>query len=294
MARKDAMNAAAKGELNSGGGTYDVAQDSLEAVRDRGDAAWVTATGFETAGAAAAALTAYDGPTNAELTSGLAAVPAAVDVVLTAAHDAGSWGSSLGSGAKAVTVAVVDGAGLAVPNVVVTVKNSAQTADIAVQTTNSTGSTPSAFGLAASTAYKFVLSGVDSGYTYSNPYSATTAAGVGTETITLTVAAAVPGSYCTVECAEEIQNGDYPEGHFWITAYRSPATRMVGGTKVDITYGPDECDISPTTGKASLQILQGAVVTLRVKTANETLEKADVVIPASAGPVNWNDLVPEA
>lgn len=56
LARKDAMDATAKSELNTGGGTYNETTDSAEALRDRGDAAWVTATGFETAGAAAAAL----------------------------------------------------------------------------------------------------------------------------------------------------------------------------------------------------------------------------------------------
>jgi hypothetical protein len=47
--RKDAMNAAAKGEVNAihdGGaaGAFNETTDSLEALRDRGDAAWVTAS----------------------------------------------------------------------------------------------------------------------------------------------------------------------------------------------------------------------------------------------------------
>lgn len=42
--RKDAMNSTAKTEVNAGGGTYDETTDSNEALRDRGDAAWITAT----------------------------------------------------------------------------------------------------------------------------------------------------------------------------------------------------------------------------------------------------------
>ena len=34
MIRKDAANATAKSEINSGGGTYDETTDSLEAIRD--------------------------------------------------------------------------------------------------------------------------------------------------------------------------------------------------------------------------------------------------------------------
>ncbi len=53
--------------------TYDQTTDSLEALRDRGDAAWVTATGFSTITEAQVnaqvdiALADYDGPTNAEM-----------------------------------------------------------------------------------------------------------------------------------------------------------------------------------------------------------------------------------
>jgi hypothetical protein len=57
MVRKDAAiatdNATELGELNasggSGAGAFDNTTDSEESLRDRGDAAWVTATGFSTA-----------------------------------------------------------------------------------------------------------------------------------------------------------------------------------------------------------------------------------------------------
>lgn len=64
MVRKDAAIAtdnateltAINADGGSGGGAFSNQTDSEEALRDRGDAAWTTATGFETAGAAAAAV----------------------------------------------------------------------------------------------------------------------------------------------------------------------------------------------------------------------------------------------
>ena len=80
------------------GATWSSSTDTLEALRDRGDAAWVTATGFSTLDstavqtAAAAALTAYDPPTKAEMDTAIAAI---------------NTGS--GSGAYSLTVTVTDG-----------------------------------------------------------------------------------------------------------------------------------------------------------------------------------------
>jgi len=51
IAGKQTGNSTARTELRAtgaGSGTYDETTDSLEAVRDRGDAAWITATGFST------------------------------------------------------------------------------------------------------------------------------------------------------------------------------------------------------------------------------------------------------
>lgn len=58
--RKDAMNATAKSEINSGGGTYDETTDSLQAIRDRGDAEWTTANTAGLATIAALATVAAD------------------------------------------------------------------------------------------------------------------------------------------------------------------------------------------------------------------------------------------
>lgn len=63
------------------GATFDTATDSLEAIRDQGDAAWITATGFSTHSAAD------------------------VDTILSASHGGGSWLTS-GLTAGAVSAAV--------------------------------------------------------------------------------------------------------------------------------------------------------------------------------------------
>lgn len=61
--RKDAMDATAKSEVNDGGGAFDEATDSAEAIRDRGDAAYLTATGFPTKAEMVAAFTEIKGAT---------------------------------------------------------------------------------------------------------------------------------------------------------------------------------------------------------------------------------------
>jgi hypothetical protein len=55
LAGKQTANATAQTEIRAtgaGSGTYDPTTDSQEAIRDRGDAAWTTATGFSTHSAA--------------------------------------------------------------------------------------------------------------------------------------------------------------------------------------------------------------------------------------------------
>jgi hypothetical protein len=55
IAGKQTANATARTEVRAtgaGGGTFDETSDSAEAIRDRGDAAWTTATGFSTHSAA--------------------------------------------------------------------------------------------------------------------------------------------------------------------------------------------------------------------------------------------------
>lgn len=110
-----------------------------------------------------------------------------IDTQLTSSHGAGSWAAALGVGAKAVTIKVVDGAANDVVGVSVTVKNDPQTADIGTSTTDSVGETAQAFGLEPVTDYKAVIAS-NVNYVFSNPYSFTTAVGVGAETITLVCA----------------------------------------------------------------------------------------------------------
>lgn len=95
----------------AGSFTYDQTTDSLEAVRDRGDAAWVTATGFSTLDAAGVRTAV--GLAAANLDTQLAALPSAAanaDAVWDEARAghvaAGSFGEGVASVQGAVTGAV--------------------------------------------------------------------------------------------------------------------------------------------------------------------------------------------
>ncbi len=113
------------------GATFATGTDSLEALRNRGDSAWITATGFmpssengssftaipwnaswdaEVQSECTDALNAYDPPTKAELDSGFAALndPTAASIAdavwdeLTSAHTtAGTYGKAVGDGVTA-------------------------------------------------------------------------------------------------------------------------------------------------------------------------------------------------
>lgn len=88
IARKDAGiaadNAAELGELNanggSGAGTFSNQTDGVEALRDRGDGAWITATGFATPADVTDAQTAITDSTDA-LADTLAALGVLVDAI---------------------------------------------------------------------------------------------------------------------------------------------------------------------------------------------------------------------
>lgn len=92
LAGKQAADGTAQTEIRASGagsGTFDPTTDSNEAIRDRGDAAWITATGFSTLDAAGVRTAVGLGsanldtqlgdlPTNAELATALAAADDAV------------------------------------------------------------------------------------------------------------------------------------------------------------------------------------------------------------------------
>lgn len=109
IARKDAAIAtdysttlaAINADAGSGAGSYDNTTDSVEALRDRGDAAWTTATGFSTldaagvrsaVGLASANLDTQIGdvPTNAELTTALGTADDAVLAAIAALNNISS------------------------------------------------------------------------------------------------------------------------------------------------------------------------------------------------------------
>ena len=104
---------------------------------------------------------------------------------------------------------------------------------------------------------------------------------------------ATPGAaaagYCTVYCKVQTQEGVVPSGTFWVRDVTAP--EVVEG--VDVVFGPDECAIAGD-GYAAVTLLQGATVSLRLRTDDVERERAGMLVPESTGPVNWNDLVAEA
>jgi hypothetical protein len=108
---KQTGNSTARTELRAtgaGSGTFDETTDSQEALRDRGDAAWATATGFALA---ASAPSWYTAPV--DVSSNVSAIKAKTDnlpsdpaglAALALAHGSGSW-------ATATSVTVSDKAG---------------------------------------------------------------------------------------------------------------------------------------------------------------------------------------
>lgn len=78
------------------GGGFDTATDSLEAIRNRGDAAWTTATGFSTLDAAG--VRAAVGLASADLDTQLGTIDGNVDAVLA---DTGTDGVVVAAGSKA-------------------------------------------------------------------------------------------------------------------------------------------------------------------------------------------------
>lgn len=108
IAGKQTGNATARTELRAtgaGSGTYDETADSQEALRDRGDAAWTTATGFSTHSAADAAtavwaagtrtLSAFDASFKTGYALSSAGVQAIWDALTSALTTVGSIGKLL-------------------------------------------------------------------------------------------------------------------------------------------------------------------------------------------------------
>lgn len=101
LARKDAAiatdNSTELGEINadggSGAGGFDNTTDAVEAVRDRGDSDWVTATGFSTLDAAG--IRTAVGLASANLDTQLAATKTVADAILVDTAEIGAAGAGL-------------------------------------------------------------------------------------------------------------------------------------------------------------------------------------------------------
>ena len=110
-------NAPELSEINadegSGAGDYDNVTDATEAIRNHGDAAWITGGGASLTQQNirdAMTLAASPGsPANGSIDQKLENIPASVDSQLSSAHGSGTWGSgAAGTGARTITVMVED------------------------------------------------------------------------------------------------------------------------------------------------------------------------------------------
>lgn len=108
-------NAPELSEINadegSGAGDYDNVTDAMEAIRNHGDAAWITGGGASLTQQNvrdAMTLPASPGsPANGSIDQKLDEMPASVDSQLTTTHGSGTWGSgAAGTGARTITVTV--------------------------------------------------------------------------------------------------------------------------------------------------------------------------------------------
>lgn len=109
LAGKQAANATALTEIKAtgaGSGTYNETTDSLEALRDRGDAAWITATGFSTLDAAGVRTAV--GLASANLDTQLSAIKSDTAATLVDTAEIGAAGAGLTALASAANLATVD------------------------------------------------------------------------------------------------------------------------------------------------------------------------------------------
>lgn len=99
------------------------------------------------------------------------------------------------------------------------------------------------------------------------------------------------GDYCAVFCFAEEPNGDIPSsGTFHIEKIHSPNTRGSGSTTATVVLG-DDSDTIDSSGRASVNILQGAVVDLALYTHDRRtpIIKRKVTVP-STSTANWETL----
>lgn len=210
-----------------------------------------------------------------------AAVAQAVDTLLSNTHGAEQWGGAAGTGANTVTVTVRTAGGVVYQGVKVSAGNQAETNTPLVLYTNASGQ---AVFYCEAAAWRFVAAatGAQSG-------GATNVTVDGAESVTITVTAVAlpspaPAGYCAVRAVVERRTDTAEAGTFTFVKGRLPLTRSSGGATVILLDAEEDATL--VDGEATLNILQGATVTLRL-TAQGDVKEAEVVVPAASN-ADWD------
>lgn len=97
-----------------------------------------------------------------------------------------------------------------------------------------------------------------------------------------------PAGYCSVYAIGEYQNGADAAGTFRVSALRSPQVRDEDGIPVAVFLGDDSPAL--VDGRATVTVLQGAVVSFVLSTSGGTISRENVTVPTETGPVDFLSL----
>jgi hypothetical protein len=195
--------------------------------------------------------------------------------------------STAGTGTHTYTITVKTAAGVVFEGVKVTVNNPTETGTEHVVYTNALG--VATFYLDADD-WRAIAAA--NGYQAGAAVNFTVAAAGNTNLIVVqnTVAAPAAAGYCAVRCVNERRTDTDPSGTFVFVKGTSPATREASGVTVRLVDGEESKTL--VAGVATINILQGVVCDLQVRTTGQKpVDYKQVLIPALSN-VDVEDLVP--
>lgn len=207
-----------------------------------------------------------------------------VDTQLSLTHGIGSWLTRADNGIHTVTVTVETSGGTTFEGVRVAASGLDESNQY-VEDTDTAGECT--FYLNAGT-WRFIAAatGAQSGGTVDVDVSAA-------QDVSLVVTAVAlpdpaPAGYCSVYAIGEYQNGADAAGTFRVSALRSPQVRDEDGIPVAVFLGDDSPAL--VDGRATVTVLQGAVVSFVLSTSGGTISRENVTVPSETGPVDFLSL----
>lgn len=207
-----------------------------------------------------------------------------LDAELSLTHGSGSWLTRADNGIHTVTVTVETSEGTTFEGVRVAASGLDESNQY-VEDTDTAGQCT--FYLNAGT-WRFIAAatGAQSGGTVDVDVSVP-------QDVSLVVTAVAlpdpaPAGYCSVYAIGEYQNGADAAGTFRVSALRSPQVRDEDGVPVAVFLGDDSPAL--VDGRATVTVLQGAVVSFVLSTSGGTISRENVTIPTETGPVDFLSL----